>query len=166
MSRHLSDLSFLVLLLALSVLALIGAQAIIGDASAADAAADLDIAAPYARAMPAGSPHSAAFMTITNQGSTDLALVGAATPVAELVELHTHRDEDGMMRMRQVERIDLPAGGTVELAPGGLHLMLIGLQTALEAGSTLPLTLTLDDGSQRELLVPVVAPGGAAAGGR
>lgn len=158
MTKHLSDLSFLSLLLALSVLALIAVQMVSSDAAAADAATELDIATPYARAVPAGTPHSAAFMSITNQGTADRALVAATSPVAEAVELHTHQRDAGIMRMRQVERIELPARTTVALAPGGLHLMLIGLSGALEADTTLPLTLTLDDGSQLELSVPVAAP--------
>jgi len=109
----------------------------------------------YARAVPPGQPNSAAFMTLTNQGDQDRALLAAETDAAEVVELHTHRMEDGMMRMRKIEQIDLPAGEVVTLAPGGLHLMLIGLTKTLAPGDQIELTLGFDNGSQQSLSLPV-----------
>ena len=115
---------------------------------------------PYARAVPPGQPNSAAFMQLSNAGAGDRALVSATSDVSEVVELHTHRMEDGMMKMRRVDQIELPAGETVTLAPGGLHLMLIGLKQQLTPGDDVSLTLTLDDGSELSLTAPVrkVAP--------
>lgn len=110
---------------------------------------------PYVRAVPPGQPNSAAFMTITNPGTADRAVVAAASSAAEVLELHTHRMEGGMMRMRQIERIDVPAGTAVALAPGGLHVMLIGLTAPLAPGDQVPLTLTLDDGASIALSAPV-----------
>jgi copper(I)-binding protein len=63
--------------------------------------------------------------------------------------------EDGMMRMRRVDRIDLPGGAQVELMPGGLHVMLIGLKRPLVTGDEVAVTLILDDGSSRQLTAPV-----------
>ncbi|NCC28249.1 MAG: copper chaperone PCu(A)C, partial [Gammaproteobacteria bacterium] len=74
--------------------------------------------------------------------------------VSEVVELHTHVEEDGMMRMRRIEKIEIPAGETVTLKPGGLHVMLIGLKQPLEPGDTVDLALTFEDGSR----IPVQAP--------
>lgn len=108
---------------------------------------------PFARA--SMQTNSAVFMTVLNAGN-DSALVSARSPVAKVVELHTHREENGMMRMRQVEKIDLPAGQTVMLKPGGLHVMLIGLKQALEAGSEVSVTLAFADGSEKTLMAPVV----------
>ena len=109
----------------------------------------------YARAVPPGQPNSAAFMTLTNPSDTPRALVSAHSPAAKTVELHTHVNEGGMMRMRRIERIEVPARGSVKLQPGGLHIMLIGLNDDLAPGSTADLTLTFDDGNQVEVKAPV-----------
>jgi hypothetical protein len=123
--------------------------------TAAETASDISIQNAYARAVPPGQPNSAAFMTITNDGEQERDLVAAASDVAEVVELHTHTMDDGVMRMRQIERIALPAGETVTLEPGGLHVMLIGLTRDLKAGDSLTLTLGFDDGSEQSLTLPV-----------
>ncbi len=99
--------------------------------------------------------NSAAFMTIVNNGD-DTAIVAARSPVSEVVELHTHREENGVMRMRQVEKIDLPSGETVMLKPGGLHVMLIDLKQALEVDTEISVTLIYADGSESSLMMPVV----------
>lgn len=122
-------------------------------AQAADSS--VGVADPYARAVPPGQPNSAAFMTLTNASAQPRALVSAASPAAKTVELHTHVKEDGMMRMRKVERIEIPAGETVTLAPGGLHVMLIGLNEALSPGQKVELTLSFDDGSEAKVQAPV-----------
>ena len=118
-------------------------------------AAEIAIGDPYARAVPPGQPNSAVFMSLDNRSSDDRALVGAESPVAEVVELHTHLQEDGMMRMRRVERIELPAGERVVLQPGGLHVMLIGLKQNLEPGASVDLTLRYDDGGTDRIQAPV-----------
>lgn len=123
----------------------------------AGADSTLAVREAYVRAAPPGQPHGAAFMTLINTGSTARALVGASSPVSTVVELHTHRHEDGMMRMRRLERIDIPAQGQTVLAPGGLHLMLIGLRQALQPGDQVALTLVFDDGQQLALELPVRA---------
>jgi copper(I)-binding protein len=109
----------------------------------------------YARAVPPGQTNSAAFMVLHNEGATAHALVAAKSPVAKLVELHTHALVDGMMRMRPVERIALPAGQKVQLQPGGLHLMLIGLDHTLTPEEQVPLTLIYEDGSRQSIQMPV-----------
>ncbi|KAA6182699.1 copper chaperone PCu(A)C [Thiohalocapsa marina] len=118
-------------------------------------AGDVSVAEPYARAVPPGQPNSAVFMQLTNASQADRALVSAASPAAETVELHTHRLEDGMMKMRRIAQIDLPAGETVSLQPGGLHVMLIGLRQPLQPGDAVEVTLQLDDGSDLSLRAPV-----------
>lgn len=124
-------------------------------AVSAQAIDEVGIDGAYVRAVPPGQPNSAAFMKVSNKGSADHALVGGSSPAAEVVELHTHTMEGGMMRMRQVEKIDLPAGETVSLRPGGLHVMLIGLKQKLVPGQEVPLTLRFDDGSELNLKAPV-----------
>ena len=109
----------------------------------------------YARAVPPGQPNSAVFMQLHNDGGEDRALVAAASAASDVVELHTHRMQDGMMQMRKIERIDLPAGETVTLKPGGLHVMLIGLKQPLQPGEDVAVTLTLDDGTELAVTAPV-----------
>src|SRR5690606_35945517 len=97
---------------------------------------------PWTRATPGAATVGAGFLTLVNRGGEDDRLTGARTPIAERVEIHTHRVEDGVMRMRPVEGgVALPAGGTVTFEPGGLHLMMIGLDRKLVAGESVPLTL-------------------------
>ena len=115
----------------------------------------LSVVDPYARAVPPGQTNSAAFMAIENPGDEPRALVGADSSASAVVELHTHLHEDGMMKMRRVERIDLPAGETVTLEPGGLHLMLIGLTQDLKPGDELDVTLIFDDDHRQQIKVPV-----------
>ncbi|MEW8028526.1 MAG: copper chaperone PCu(A)C [Candidatus Thiodiazotropha sp.] len=110
---------------------------------------------PYIRAVPPGQPNSASFMALHNMGKEGSALMAASSPAAEVVELHTHTMEEGMMRMRKVEKIDLPAGEVVKLQPGGLHLMLIGLKQKLVPDEKVSLTLGFEDGSSLQVDVPV-----------
>lgn len=117
------------------------------------AAADLQVSNPYVRAVPPGMPNSASFMQVSNHSATAAALVGAESDIAKVVELHTHINDNGMMRMRKIERIDVPANGSVSLQPGGHHVMLIGLNRELKPGDMVDITLVADDGTR----VPVKA---------
>lgn len=121
----------------------------------AGAADDVTVSEPYARAVPPGQPNSATFMLLSNGSATDHSLVAAESSVSKVVELHTHTMVDGMMQMRQVERIDIPAGGTATLEPGGLHVMLIGLTQDLMPGDEVSITLTFEDGSKNTITAPV-----------
>jgi copper(I)-binding protein len=124
-------------------------------AVAANIAEGIMVDDPYVRAVPPGQPNSASFMVLHNMGKQGSALTGASSPAAEVVELHTHTMEEGMMRMRRVEKIELPAGEVVNLKPGGLHVMLIGLKQQLVPDQKVPITLTFEDGSSLQLDVPV-----------
>lgn len=121
----------------------------------ADAIQDVTITDPYARAVPPGQPNSAAFMVLDNTSDTAHAIVSASSPVAEVVELHTHLEVDGMMQMRPIEKIELPAHMQTELKPGGLHVMLIGLKQDLKVDDTITVTLNFEDESSTELTLPV-----------
>jgi copper(I)-binding protein len=94
-------------------------------------------------------------------------LVGASSPVAGVAEIHEMQMEGDVMKMRLAGAIDLPAGKTVELKPGGLHLMLMDLKQPLAAGTSVPLTLLLKDGKgvesrvETQLSVGHAPPGGA-----
>ncbi|MBK7194629.1 MAG: SCO family protein [Myxococcales bacterium] len=121
------------------------------------AASALMIHDAYVRAVPPGSTVSAAFMMIHNPTATLRAVVAATSPAARTVELHTHVDDGGVMRMRQVERIDVPAHGMATLAPGGYHIMLIDLVAPLAEGTTAPVELVFDDGARLRVDAPVRA---------
>lgn len=131
------------------------AAALLTTLSIAAQAADVSIGDPYARAVPPGQPNSAVFMSLENLSDRDQSLVAAESPVSEIVELHTHVEEGGMMRMRRIDKIDIPTGETVTLQPGGLHVMLIGLKQPLDAGDTVDLTLVFEDGSRSTVQAPV-----------
>lgn len=118
------------------------------------AADRLEIVDARARAMPPSAANSAAFMTLRNSGPA-AALVEAKADVSETVELHTHTHVDGVMKMRRLPKIPLPAGADTVLEPGGLHVMLIGLRDPLVAGQRFDLTLVFEDASQKTVEVEV-----------
>lgn len=118
----------------------------------------IEILDPWARAGLAGRA-SAAYMTIVNHGAERDELFAAASPVARVVELHTHRMENGVMRMRPVNAIEVNVGEPAVLAPGGLHIMLIDLVRDLRPGETIALTLRFRNGGERTLEVPVLPAG-------
>ena len=103
----------------------------------------------YARAVPPTAKNSGAFMLIENRGEQDRRLVDAVSDVSNVTELHTHLNDNGVMRMRKVPFIEVPAGGSVKLQPGSYHVMLIGLKKPLNDGDPVNITLTFDDGSQQ-----------------
>ncbi len=105
-------------------------------------AGDIDVKDAWARARAEGARAGAAYITVMNSGKEADALVAAASPVADVVELHEHRHNNGVMEMRPVGEMALPPGEPVTLKPGGLHIMLIGLRQTLTEGSSFPLTLT------------------------
>ena len=117
--------------------------------------APLHASQAWARPAPAGG-NGAVYLRLENRGRADERLLGAAADVAGRIELHrTHVHASGAAGMSMQPAIDLPAGQTVELAPGGLHIMLIGLSRALEEGQTFPLTLTFERAAPLEVAVEV-----------
>lgn len=85
--------------------------------------------------------NGAVYAVIKNSGTTPDALVSATSNVAGKVELHEAKNGGGIMAMRPVDKIDVPAGGEVQLKPGGYHVMLLGLRRDLKPGDTIPVTL-------------------------
>jgi len=108
----------------------------------------------YVRLLPPGTPNTAAFMVLKNDTDQPVKPVAAASAAAGRAELHTHLHENGVMKMRQVESIEIPAKGEAVLKPGGLHVMLFEVG-ALSEQTPVPLTLTLDDGETLVLSLPV-----------
>ncbi|WP_375593491.1 copper chaperone PCu(A)C [Algihabitans albus] len=115
---------------------------------------------PWARASMGMAKAGAAYMVLTNDGSAPDRLVSASAEVADAVELHTHLMEDGVMRMRQVQAIEVAPGAPSVLEPGGLHVMLIGLKEPLTAGESFPMTLTFEQAGEITVEVAVEAMGG------
>jgi len=101
----------------------------------------------------------AGFLIIRNTGTEADRLVAASSPAAARVELHTSLREGDVMRMRPVENIPVPAGGSVTLAPGGLHMMLIGLTRPLVVGQTVPVSLRFERAGQVTVNMTVQAAG-------
>lgn len=116
---------------------------------------DIQIQHAYVRAVPPGQPNSAAFMTLRNMSDKANAVVSASSPAANAVELHTHTMDGGMMKMRQIEKVDIPANGEAVLKPGGMHIMLIGLKEQLIPGMKVSLSLTFADGTKSTIEAPV-----------
>jgi copper(I)-binding protein len=126
-----------------------------GTSFAAGIADKVTVGDPYIRAVPPVVRTSAAFMQLQSSDDVERFLVGADTPAAGAVELHMHTMDDGVMRMRRIPHIHLPPGKTVALEPGGLHIMLFDLKGPLTVGEQVPLTLTFEDGSRKEVTAVV-----------
>jgi periplasmic copper chaperone A len=107
-----------------------------GSSWAADSAMMINNA--WARPTVEGQQGGGGFVTLMNHGNTDDKLIGASSPAAARVELHTMSMEGEVMRMRQVPSIDIKAGQTVELKPGGLHVMFMDIKKPLQNGSKVP----------------------------
>ena len=113
---------------------------------AAGNAGDIEISGAWSRATAPGQDAAAVDMTITSKQAATL--VGVSSPVAKTAELHSMTTEGGMMRMREVQSIELPAGKPVNLKESGYHLMLNGLKAPLKEGESVPLTLSIKAGKQ------------------
>jgi copper(I)-binding protein len=133
------------------LLAAISLIAIAGGARAGD----ITVSDPFARASAGMAKAGAAFLTLKNAGAADDQLMSASTPVAEHAELHAHIRDGDVIRMRQIDFIEVPAGQTVSLEPGGLHVMLIDLKAPLQEGQEFPLTLTFATAGDITIDVPV-----------
>ncbi len=122
---------------------------------AAAQAADLMVRNVWIREPMPGQSVAAAYMTL--ESTRGMALVKADSPVAGVVELHRMWMDHGIMRMRAMPRIDLPAGQAVRLTPGGLHVMLIDLRRTLRVGEYVPLTLVFEDAQHAQQKISVQA---------
>ncbi len=105
---------------------------------------------------PPGSP-AAAYLMLHNTGAEAVRVTGVRCAAAEKASLHETRVEDGVAKMVPVEVIEVPAGGSVDLAPRGLHVMLMG-PTLPDAGESVELVLELEGGGTLEVAAEVRAP--------
>ena len=117
----------------------------------------ITIGHPYARTTAPGQPTGGGFLKLVNQGASADKLLSATADVSSRVELHTMRMEGDVMRMRQVDAIELPAGGSVELKPGGMHLMFVELKAPLKAGDKFPLVLRFEKAGEVKVELKVEA---------
>ena len=125
-------------------------------------APDIKVEGVWARATLPGQAASAAYFTIVNDGGAD-ALLSVTSPVAA-ASLHSTSMANGVMKMRPVASVDVPASGRVNLKPGGIHVMVTGLKQPLPAGSRLPLDLNFQKSAERHVEAEVKPAGAAGAG--
>lgn len=122
-------------------------------------AADLQITDALARPTPPSAKVGVVYFSLTNRGDRDDQLLALSTPVADSVEMHETQTVKGVMQMRQVTRVECPAGATVKAQAGGLHIMLLGLKHPLVDGERFELLLRFRDAGS--LRVPVVVQQGS-----
>lgn len=132
--------------------ALIAAIALI----ALPASAEVKITDSYARVASPKAKAGAAFMVIENTGTTPDRLVSAESPAAKRVELHTHINDNGVMKMREVEAgFEIPAGGSYMLKRGSDHVMFMGLTESWAHGDSVPVTLIFEGAGEVSVEIPV-----------
>jgi periplasmic copper chaperone A len=102
----------------------------------------------WVRALPPTQRTTAGYVSVVNESDKAETIVGARTSVSATTEIHVSREVDGYMRMEQLKTLDLPAGGRVELAPGGIHLMLLGMAEMPAPGTAVDLCLMLESGRE------------------
>lgn len=113
------------------------------------------VSGAWSRALPPVVKTGAAYLRLTNTGTEADKLVDVQASIAERAELHEHAHVNGMMQMRKLHAVEVPARGTVSFAPHGLHIMLLGLRQPLDDGSEYRLTLRFASGQQVDIDVPV-----------
>lgn len=119
----------------------------------------LTISHPWTRATAPSQKVGAVFMTITTNADNTDRLIGAQSPDAEIVQIHGHRMDNGVMRMRPVDGVAIPAEGEAVLKPGGFHIMLINLKAPLFEETVIPLTLEFEKAGKVEIEAVVEAAG-------
>jgi copper(I)-binding protein len=123
----------------------------------------LEIVQPWARATPPSAPAGGGFLKITNTGTTPDRLVSASSPAAGLTQIHEMKMDGSVMRMREVEKgVEIPPGGSVTLAPGGVHLMMMQLKGPLTQGSKVPVTLVFEKAGKIDVELSVESMGAQA----
>ena len=132
------------------------ATLIIAGLATSASAAGIQIKDAWARATVEGMHMSGAFMTIHNDNAKKDFLIGGSSEVAERIEVHTHVNDNGVMRMREVKGgIPLAAKADTELKPGSYHIMFMGLKRALKDGETIPVTLKFKNEKPQTVNIPV-----------
>lgn len=121
--------------------------------------ANMELSNGMVKGMLPGQAVGGGFITLTNEGKEDDRLISAATPNADHVEIHEMTMENDVMKMRQLkDGLPIKAGETVELMPGGFHLMFFGVKAPFRAGETVPVTLTFEKAGKVDVSLPVIDP--------
>lgn len=120
------------------------------------AAQEVELSRAWARTTAPGQEVGAAYLEL--KSANDLTLVKVESPVAGSVEIHKMTMKNGVMEMRMLETLELPAGQVVKLEPGGFHLMLFDLKQPLKTGESVPLTLNLKDKTGKASTLKVELP--------
>lgn len=132
-----------------------GAPATPSEAHEMHAGAALSAHDAWAAPTPAGVDVAAGYLTITNPTTAPDHLLSATSPRAERVEVHEMSMDGAVMRMRPLERLEIPAGGTVRLGPGGNHLMFFGVSEPFAQGQNIPVRLVFEHAGTIEVTLPV-----------
>jgi copper(I)-binding protein len=119
-------------------------------------AAIVSVTDAYVRATPPHTQNSVAFMHINNSSDEVIKLLTVSSDIAARVEIHHHEISDGMMKMRQVDDLDIKANDSIKLRPGGLHVMLLGLKSPLTEGENIKLKLYFNNGDEIVVETPVI----------
>ncbi|MDP1751237.1 MAG: copper chaperone PCu(A)C [Reyranella sp.] len=123
----------------------------------------LEISQPWTRATPPTAPTGGGFLTVTNKGTTPDRLVAVRSPASDKVEVHEMKMDGNVMRMREVEKgLEIPAGATVTLKPGGFHIMFMGLKAPFAKDTKVPLTLVFEKAGSLDVELAVEAMGASA----
>jgi hypothetical protein len=127
--------------------------------AASPVCAQVSVEQPWSRATPPGAKIGVGFMLLKNAGAAAERVVAVTSPLAGRVEMHVTTRDGDVMKMRQVESFDVPAGGSFDLKPGGAHLMLVDLHRPFKQGEKVPLTLKLEKGGELKVELTVEALG-------
>lgn len=119
-------------------------HALHGGSHAPKTATQVSVDSAWARASPGRATTGGAYVSVTNRATVADRLVAIETPVAGRAEVHSHIDDNGIMRMRKIDAIDVAPGGTITMMPGGYHIMLMGLHKPLKKGDKIPITLIFE----------------------
>jgi periplasmic copper chaperone A len=125
----------------------------------------IEIGQPWTRATPPTAESGGGYLAITNTGTTPDRLIAVKSPAAAKVEIHEMKMDGNIMRMREVEKgIEVPPGATVELKPGGFHVMFMGLKAPFAKDAKVPLTLVFEKAGSIDVELAVEAIGAASPG--
>jgi len=120
------------------------------------ASAELDVRDPWIKNLPASVPVRAGYMTIHNPQSKAVSIVSLRSDAFASIEIHQTIEQDGMMRMEQVRSLNIESNSSVQLAPGGLHLMMMNPSEPTQPGDLLEIVIVLDDGSEQRVEMQVI----------
>ncbi|WP_085343657.1 copper chaperone PCu(A)C [Vibrio sp. ArtGut-C1] len=122
-------------------------------------AGEIHIDHPWSREAPPNAPVIGGFFQLTNHGNSEDALIAAESPIAGHVEIHTHKKEDGVMKMIKIDEVRVPANDSVLFKPSSFHLMIFNPTQALKEGDRFPMTLTFKNAGKVEVEMAVEKQG-------